>query len=326
MNPRPLNTSPAPAAKQGPSVSIVIPTYNRAGHIGQAIQSVLAQTFEDFEVLIVDDASTDNSEEIILGFNDGRILYLRRNNNGGAAAARNTGIQAARGEFIAFLDSDDEWAPDKLEKQLAKFNSAERSTALVYSDAVFSDVRTGTVLKNRIPKYEGYVHELLLQNDFIGGCSSTMVRTDAVRCVGGFDVGLPSRQDWDLWIRMARQYSIGYVPTPLLICNLGSGDRISGSLKKILEGTKLVLNKHSEHMKRVPKAYGKHLAAVAQIELIYDRRVGWRAASDALSVFPFQPKLVAALCLSLFGKTLYRMVFSKWGKLRGDLYVGKAAI
>lgn len=326
MKAPPLNTSPAPATKQGPSVSVVIPTYNRAGHIGRAIQSVLAQTFEDFEVLIVDDGSTDNSEEIIHGFNDGRILYLRRESNGGAAAARNTGIQAARGEFIAFLDSDDEWLPDKLQKLVAKFSSAERSTALVYSDVVFRDVKTETVLKNRNPKYEGYVHELLLQDDFIGTCSSTMVRTDAVKRVGGFDVSLPSRQDWDLWIRIARQYPIGYVPAPLLICNLGSGDRISGSLKKILEGTRLVLNKHSEHMKNVPKAYGKHLAAVAQIELNYDQRVGWRTASNALSVYPFQPKLVAALCLSLFGKTPYRMVFSKWGKLRGNLYVGKAAI
>ena len=91
-------------------------------------------------------------------------------------------------------------------------------------------------------------------------------------------------------------------------------ERMSGTLKKILEGTMLVLNKHSDHMKKSPKAYGKHLAAVAQIELNYNQRDGWRTAFKAFRVHPFQPKLFAALCFSLFGKSVYRKIFSGWGK------------
>jgi glycosyltransferase involved in cell wall biosynthesis len=318
--------SPGSATEQGPAVSVIIPTYNRADHVGRGIRSVLTQTFQDFEVLIVDDGSTDKSEEIVRGFNDSRILYLRRDTNGGAAAARNTGIQAARGEYIAFLDSDDEWLPEKLEKQLAKFKSIGRSAALIYTHMLLKDLKTGMVFKPTNPSYEGYVHDLLLRNDFIGSCSSVLIRTDVIKCLGGFDDSLTPREDWELWMRIAREYSIGCVPSPLLICHIGGVDRMSASLKKILKGTRLVLDKHSDYMKKLPKAYGKHLAAMAQIELNYDRTVGWRTAAKAFRVYSFQPKLLAALCLSLFGKTLYRKIFSEWGKFRGDLYVGQASI
>jgi glycosyltransferase involved in cell wall biosynthesis len=320
------STSPASAIERNPAVSVVIPTYNRAGSVGRAIKSVLEQTFQDFEVLIVDDCSTDNTEEVVRGFNDARISYLLRDINGGAAAGRNTGIQAARGEHIAFLDSDDEWLPEKLEKQLAKSNSVGRGTALIYTHVLLRDFKTGEVLKPINPSHEGDVHDLLLRKDFIGTCSSVMIRTDVIKCLGGFDDGLTSREDWDLWMRIAREHLVGCVPLPLLICEIGRVERMSGTLKKILEGTMLVLNKHSDHMKKSPQAYGKHLAAVAQIELNYKSRDGWRTAFKALRVHPVQPKLLAALWFSLFGKTVYRKIFLEWGKLRGDYYVGQASL
>jgi glycosyltransferase involved in cell wall biosynthesis len=236
------------------------------------------------------------------------------------------GIHSARGEHIAFLDSDDEWLPEKLEKQLAKFKSMGRSAALVYTHILLKDSKTGTVLKPRNPSYEGHIHDLLLEKDFIGSCSCVMVKTEIVKCLGGFDETLPPREDWDLWMRIAHEYLIGCVPSPSLICNIGGVDRMSGNLKKILDGTMLVLKKHSDHMQKSPKSYGKHLAAVAQIQLNYGKRDGWRTAIKALRVYPFQLKLIAALCFSLFGKSVYRKIFSAWGKLRGDFYVGQASI
>ena len=101
-----------------PVVSVIIPTYNRAHLIGRAIRSVLDQTYQDWELIVVDDASTDDIPGIVKGFTDGRVKYIRHDENKGAAAARNTGIQAARGAYIAFLDSDDEWLPEKLERQV----------------------------------------------------------------------------------------------------------------------------------------------------------------------------------------------------------------
>jgi glycosyltransferase involved in cell wall biosynthesis len=100
------------------AVSVVIPTYNRASLLGRAIKSVLEQTYQDFEIIVVDDASTDNTEEVVRNLRDRRIRYLRHEKNRGGSAARNTGIRAAWGQYIAFQDSDDEWLPEKLKKQM----------------------------------------------------------------------------------------------------------------------------------------------------------------------------------------------------------------
>ena len=123
-------------SKEKPTVSVIIPTYNRAKLLPRAIKSVLNQTFKDFEVIIVDDGSTDNTEEVINEFqkHNKRIKYIRHEKNKGAAAARNTGIKIAQGEYIAFQDSDDEWLPNKLEKQMEIFESAPAEIGVVYTD------------------------------------------------------------------------------------------------------------------------------------------------------------------------------------------------
>ena len=104
--------------KKNPTVSVVIPTYNRAPLIGRSIKSVLNQTYQDFEIIIVDDASTDNTKEVVSNFNDERIRYIQHEENKGEAAARNTGIKATRCDYIAPQDSDDEWIPEKLSTQI----------------------------------------------------------------------------------------------------------------------------------------------------------------------------------------------------------------
>src|SRR4030043_1337098 len=108
--------------KAAPTVSVIIPTYNRAHLVGRSIRSVLNQTYQDLEVIVVDDGSKDNTAEIVRGITDPRIVFLKHEKNRGVSAARNTGLKAARGKYIAFQDSDDEWLPQKLEKQLELFN------------------------------------------------------------------------------------------------------------------------------------------------------------------------------------------------------------
>lgn len=116
-----------------PTVSIIIPTYNRRQSIGRFIKSVLNQTYRDFELIIVDDGSTDNTRELVAGFNNERIRYVRHEENKGEAAARNTGIKAARGEYIASHDSDDEWLHEKLAKQIRAFENCSPEIGVVYN-------------------------------------------------------------------------------------------------------------------------------------------------------------------------------------------------
>jgi glycosyltransferase involved in cell wall biosynthesis len=116
-----------------PKVSVIIPTYNRAGLLKRAIQSVLNQIYQDFEIIIVDDASTDNTENVIESFKEHRIRYIKHESNKGAAVARNTGIKFANENYIAFQDSDDEWLPEKLEKQMEIIEHASPRVGVVYT-------------------------------------------------------------------------------------------------------------------------------------------------------------------------------------------------
>ena len=152
-----------------PKVSVIIPTYNRAHLVGRAIRSVLNQTYQDFEIIVVDDGSTDNTEEVVKSFNDPRIRYIRHEENKGAAAARNTGIKAAKGKFIAFQDSDDEWLPKKLEKQMEAFDNASPKVGVVYTGfwSIEGNVKRYSLNKEIVHK-EGDIHSQILQGNFIG--------------------------------------------------------------------------------------------------------------------------------------------------------------
>jgi O-antigen biosynthesis protein len=198
-----------------PLVSVVIPTYNRSGLVCRAVRSVLAQTFDDFEVLVVDDASTDDTAEAVQGLGDRRVRYLRQPYNQDVSAARNRGLREARGDFIAFLDSDDEWLPQKLERQLGVFRAAPPKVGLVYTGSL-SIQPDGTVQKLR-PKHRGAVLDrLLLTNLTCSGSGTVMIRREVVRKVGFFDETIAAMEDYDYWIRVARFYDFDYVPEPLV--------------------------------------------------------------------------------------------------------------
>jgi glycosyltransferase involved in cell wall biosynthesis len=312
--------------KKIPTASIIIPTYNRAHIVGLAILSILNQTFQDFEIIIVDDASTDNTESIVNSFSDHRIRYIRHKVNCGAPAARNSGIWAAHSEYIGFLDSDDEWLTEKLAKQVFKLQSSENKVALVYTGEFLVEDDLGSSLERRILSISGNAFERLLQGDFIGTCSSVMVRASAIKKIGGFDEQLISRQDWDLWLRISQNYEIACIPEPLIIRHIRGHSRISGSLRRIAEGTKAIINKHRKEMGENRKTLGKHIGAIAIIELNYDRFQGWKNMLEAIKIDFFQPKLGIALLISLFGYKIYGKIFFAWKKFRGDLYIGKSLL
>jgi glycosyltransferase involved in cell wall biosynthesis len=225
-----------------PTVSVVIPTYNRRGALARAMTSVVAQSFGDWELIVVDDASSDETEEVVRSLGDRRLVYVRITQKRGGSAARNSGTRRARGKYVAFLDSDDEWFPEKLARDIAVFTLSGNSVGLVYCGKEVLD-SDGRLLRRRIPTLQGDVYPQLLAHDFIGTCSRVAVRKDSLEAAGGFDESLPSAQDWDIWLRIAKVTKVVCVPECLVRRHLGQ-DQVSGSLKRIYEGHMKVVEKH----------------------------------------------------------------------------------
>lgn len=213
-----------------PKLTAIIPTYNRAKTLSRAVDSVLDQTFEDLEVLVVDDGSTDETQELLDSYSDPRIRVITHETNRGANVARNTGIENARGEYVAFLDSDDEWCPAKVAKQLAALDDRGSDWVATYCDTEVRvpgiSGRFRTLAANVLshadgePRMEGgeqLVGEILAGNVHPGAGSTLLVRTDVAREVGGFDETLDRFQDPEFVLRLLDEGKVAYVDEPLVV-------------------------------------------------------------------------------------------------------------
>jgi len=193
-----------------PRISVLIPSYNRANLLPDAIQSVLAQTRPDFEILLIDDGSTDNTREVVATFQDERIRYTYRD-NGGISAALNTGLNLARGEYVCRLDSDDCWLPTILEKHTAILDE-HPDYGVVYSKAraMTPDGKPKTQILGAPAHFPGNSFKSMLYGDF--GCAiATTVRMECYQRVNGYDENLKVNVDWDMWIRLARHYEFYFL-------------------------------------------------------------------------------------------------------------------
>ena len=203
-------------------VSIIIPTYNRREYIERAVQSILRQTYKNYEIIIVDDGSTDNTQEIIqkLEMKESRIHYIKQEQNQGASHARNIGMQEAQYDYIAFLDSDDEWLPNKLELQMRKMLESSEETGLVFCrmGGIGRDGKSRFISPDiAIPKeiLEGDIFLRLLRANVIG-TPSILIRRKCLEQVGGFKESLVCLEDWEWVLRIARNYLIGFVDEVLV--------------------------------------------------------------------------------------------------------------
>jgi glycosyltransferase involved in cell wall biosynthesis len=305
-----------------PAVTVIIPTFNRAAIVGRAIRSVLAQTFQDWELIVVDDCSTDGTGQEVRSFSDHRIKYIRHDRNRRGGAARNTGLRCARGEYVAFLDDDDEWLPEKLEKELQVFRSSDPLVGLVYSGMILSD-ECGRILKVRVPTISGWVHDELLDRDFIGSCSRVTVKKQVLDRVAGFDDAFANCQDYDLWLRVTRVAKIACVPNCLVKRHMLSGG-MTASLRNICAGREQIVQKYRSAMK--PRTLAKQLADITLMLFNYEPRRARALAWEALRLRPLQPTLVVYLAVSTLGTACYRWAFRRLAKFGSKLYLGRARI
>ncbi len=206
-----------------PVVSVVIPTYNRLPKVKDAIDSVLSQTYRDFEFWVVDDGSTDGTGEALRVFGN-KIKYISQDNRG-ASAARNLGARVSRGKYLAFLDSDDLWEPEKLEIQV-KCMEENPQFPLCYTDEIW--IRKGIRVnpKKRHGKYSGWIFEKCLPLCIISPSSALMKRA-LFEETGGFDETLPVCEDYDFWLRVTCRYPVLFIDQKLIIKKGGHGDQLS---------------------------------------------------------------------------------------------------
>ncbi len=268
--------SPAP-------VSVVVPTFNDAEYVADAITSLLTQTLRPAEILVVDDGSTDDTASLVRDRFGSSVTLIARS-NGGPSRARNTGIEAASEPYVAFLDADDIWVPTKLERQLALLNRDPR-TGLVATDWV----RSARELPADVPEVDklpqttlGYT-ELLALNRF--QTSTVLVRTHLLREVGGFDPKVDGAEDWDLWVRLAQVAGVVKIDWPFVIYR----DRASGYSKdvwRVYETMLLLLDKHREQAPLSRSRFREleawhHLRFFVALALLHDREHARRALRAA---------------------------------------------
>jgi glycosyltransferase involved in cell wall biosynthesis len=246
-----------------PTVSVVIPTRNRAHLVTRALRSVLNQSLADLEVIVVDDCSDDDTEACIRGLADRRIRYLRHAQKKGGGAARNAGIDVAKGAFIAFLDDDDEWLPEKLQRQVMALRR-KPEVGMVYTGYHYVHSLNGSVLETVIPQKRGRLYRDLLQCNCVGTTSSPMVRGECLERVGGFDPELRSCQDWDLWVRISRLYDIDFVHEPLLRIYVHD-TRISHDIAAKIQGLERFVEKNYLGMRKDKKSLSRHYVELGRM-------------------------------------------------------------
>lgn len=298
-------------------LSIIIPTYNRAYIIRRAIQSVLNQTYQDFEIFIVDDGSKDNTHKIVESIRDERIRYIRHEINKGQAAARNTGIMAAKGKYIAFLDSDDEWLPEKLEKQMAAFRNAPPQVGVVYVRMLNAEGNRKTFMPPpHVTKREGNLYYDLLVDPTLVFPSAAAIRRDCFTKVGMFDEHFYAGEDWDLWIRIAKYYHFKYIDE-LLVVRSVMPDSLVNKYDCNTRVHEQILEKHYDDIKkdkrRLARYYvhmGDYLCSKRQLQR------GRQYFRKATTTYPLNIESLAANLASLLGQSSYDRTLTSYKKMR----------
>ncbi|SHH14430.1 glycosyltransferase family 2 protein [Virgibacillus chiguensis] len=226
-------------------VSVVIPTHNRANLLKNAVDSVIKQTYKNLEIIIVSDGSTDETEVLLSEYKrvDSRIKAIHYYPNKGGNYARNLGIKNSTGEYVAFLDDDDEWMEKKIELQIKQFTNNPK-LGLIYSGTEITYTQYGISYES-IPKKTGDLSKDILISNYIGTTSCVIVKKEILNLVGGFDTALKAKQDYDLWIRVCQHASVGAVKEALVkYKNSNTTNQISDDIHKYIKSMNYINNKY----------------------------------------------------------------------------------
>jgi len=282
-----------------PKVSVIIPVHNRPRLVQRAIKSAINQNYGNLQIIVVDDASTDETYKRAKSFDYKMLECYKLKYNQGASAARNKGIKEAEGKYIAFLDSDDRWNQNKTKEQVCALEKGWDETGLVYTG--MKHVIDDSQIRYVHSKKNGYLTRNLLTHNSVGSCSAVMVRASVYDKVSGFDRNLPARQDIDMWLRISLQYPIDFVDTyDTVVHKQKERNRISNQNrdrclaflryyrkhKKLIE----VYNKRGEYLRRVAHVMSK---------MGDKRRSANRFLCASLEENKIQPKAYALLILNV---------------------------
>lgn len=275
-----------------PLVSVIIPTYNSANYVTNAVDSVLAQTFTDLEVIVVDDGSTDDTREALSRY-AAPVRYLHQD-NAGVSVARNLGIAESRGRYVAFLDADDTWMAHKLERQLQALDNSHEMGVSYSAHLVVDDVLRPVAVHGS-QRWSSALEDLLYKGNVVGSICTVLVEHSLLKQVGGFDPELSQCADWDMWIRLARHTEFLYIDEPLVTYRQHDNNMSRGI--PLLEKDSLrVLEKGFSHAAtpdklraRAGRAFGRQWMVVAGSYFQAGRYFDFlRCTAHALSLDPRQ--------------------------------------
>lgn len=290
-------------------VSVILPTHNRAASLPAAVRSVLQQDFADLELIVVDDCSELRVEQALRDCADERLRVLRMEHNVGPAAARNAGLAAARGEWIAFQDDDDEWLPGKLSKQMSLARQGQSALGVVYSVFVKPGTARPYTPDPSVTHRRGELHGPLLAGNFIG-LPTVLARRSALESVGLFDPSLPCYEDWELLIRLARRFHFDLVDEPLV--RVGDSP---ASINKASSATRArafarILEMHRDEIEAHPAIHAGYLFHIGHhLCLSGDLRRGRLQLRRALALSPDLAR-AGALAASWLGARAYHRLSS----------------
>jgi len=304
-----------------PTVSIICPSYNRQDLLSRAMRSVLDQTYEDFELIVIDDASTDDTEKVVGSFKDERIRYIRLEKNMGAGAARNKGIKASRGKYIAFQDSDDEWLPEKLDKQVVILGSGSQDFGVVYTDMFFllQDGETRywhspTIKRGRLIDPERTEYQV-----FMLGILSVLVKRCCFDEVGFFDERFPALEDLELFIRLSMRYDFYHIKKPLVKYYETKG--ISSNRKGHIAARSLLLDKYYDEIKKNKRFLSNQYFLISKyLHSCGDIVEGRRYLLKAIMACPLCKEPLLFQFKNIFGEGAYTKLLKVYRSMKNALY------
>jgi glycosyltransferase involved in cell wall biosynthesis len=307
---------------KSPKVTAVITTFNRAAVLPRAINSVLMQSLQDIELLILDNSSKDDTERVVRNYDDARIRYVRHEPMN-VSQARNLGVREARGQYVSFLDDDDEWFSDKLEAEVRVFEAGPKELGLVYCGFEIVDHR-GMVMQMSIPNQRGWLYDLILQkrDALTGAASVPMIRRECYDAVGLYDPKLNVSEDDELYMRVAKRYMWDFVPEVLVRIHLHRGAKLGGRVADQLEAAMYRYALIRNELERYPRTKSSYLQQIGGLHCRLGKLgEGRRYIARAIKENPKNWAAWSQLGFSLLGRRGYRLGHAFYKKVLRKGYV-----